>query len=69
MEVDLNSSQRLAALLLGEPLEHWIRPRRGDGMSWATISRQLARLTDGQVDVSHETLRRWYGDDLAEQAS
>lgn len=35
---------------------------------WRLIAQQLATDTDGRVEVTHETLRQWYGDDLAAAA-
>lgn len=54
-------STRLAAHLLGEPLEAWVLRHRGDDRSWGWISQKLSDVTGGQVDLSHEWLRRLYG--------
>lgn len=69
MPVTLTPTQRLATVLLGEDLGQWVAERRDpDALhSWRLISQQLAKATDGQVDVTGETLRSWYGD--LEQAS
>ena len=51
--------QRMASLLLGKPVDVWIRERRATGRSWRLIARDLYEATGGQVDVTHEALRRW----------
>lgn len=58
-------TQRLASILLGRPLGGWIEERRNQGRSWRLIARDLYEATNAQVDVSHETLRLWYGRDAA----
>ena len=49
----------MASLLLGKPVDVWIRERRAAGRSWRLVSRDLYEATGGQVDVTHEALRRW----------
>lgn len=51
----------LAAELLGEPLEEWVKPRREAGQSWDRVSRDLFRATGGRCQVSRELLRRHFG--------
>lgn len=55
---------RLADHLLGEEqgLEHFVRSRRDAGRSWRLIARDLHEATDGEVDVTFETLRSWFPD-------
>jgi len=55
-------SQRLASLLLGQPVDKWLRAKRDTGRSWRLIARDLYEATNGQVDVTHEALRRWVDD-------
>lgn len=55
-------TQRLAGLILGEPLEDFVRARRAEGRPWRHIARDLWEATSGDVDVTHETLRTWYPD-------
>lgn len=55
-------TQRLAGMLLGQPVDRWISGRRLAGRSWRLIARDLYEQTNGQVDVSHETLRLWCKD-------
>lgn len=50
--------QRLASLLLGQPVIPWIRSRRTH-MSWRQIAAELRDKTDGQVDVTAQTLVNW----------
>jgi hypothetical protein len=52
-------SQRLAAVLLGQPVHEWIAGRRSAGRSWREIVEDLSEATGGQVVVVHETLRSW----------
>ncbi|MGE0794823.1 MAG: hypothetical protein AB7H43_15685 [Acidimicrobiia bacterium] len=56
-------AQRLASVLLGRPLEAWVAERRDPEvrMSWELIARQLRKATDGQVDVTGQTIRAWFG--------
>lgn len=60
-------STRLATHLLGEPLRDWVLRHRDDDRSWSWISSKLSAVTEGQVELSHEWLRRLYGP--AEQPS
>jgi hypothetical protein len=57
-------SRRLASLLLAEDIDEWVKRKRHPfpdvERSWRDVARQLERATDGQVDVSPETLRKWY---------
>ena len=59
-------TQRLADLMLGEngPLERFVRDRRGQDppQPWRYISRDLRDLTDGQVDITEQSLRTWFRD-------
>lgn len=55
--------QRLAELLLGESLEHFVRSRRADGLPWRYVARDLFDATGGEVDVTHESLRLWFPDE------
>lgn len=52
-------TQRLASMLLGEDVRQWVQTRRNDGIALRYIARELADATNGQVDVTHETLRNW----------
>lgn len=53
--------QRLASLLLGEPVKAWIRSRRPH-TSWRAITAELCEKTNGQIDVEHQTLVNWAPD-------
>lgn len=53
------ATQRLADLLLDEPVEAFVARKRQDGRSWRLIARDIYTLTDGQVDVTTQTLRLW----------
>lgn len=55
-------TQRLASLLLGQDVRVFIDVRRSERRSWRLIARDLLEATDGQVDVTSETLRQWHGE-------
>ena len=57
---------RLADLILDGQLRTFIAERRAAKRSWRLIARDLYEATDGQVDVTYETLRSWAGDDVTE---
>ncbi len=61
---------RLADILLGDsgPLETFVRERRAAGRSWRQIERDLYRATDGEVDVTFETIRSWFPDEAGDPA-
>lgn len=52
-------TQRLATLLLEQPVTDWIADKRAAGLSWRVIARDLHTSTQGAVDVTAETLRGW----------
>jgi hypothetical protein len=54
-------TQQLASLLLGQPVETFVRTRRAEGRSWRLISRDLYDATGQQLDVSDVTLISWFG--------
>lgn len=59
------TNQRLAAVLLGGDLRTWVADRRNPPdvrRSWRLIANELRRETEGQVDVTGETLRSWFKD-------
>lgn len=49
----------IASRLLGEDVTGWINRRRDAGTTWRSIRDELARSTDGVIDVVHETVRTW----------
>lgn len=55
-------TQKLADLLLGQSLDDFVLSRRADDRSWRLIARDLYERTNGQVDITYETLRSWYKD-------
>ena len=68
MRTDLTPAQLLADELLGRPLSEYVaekRRSRRPKWSWRLIAEQLAEDTDGKVDVTGETLRIWYGAEVA----
>lgn len=58
-------TQRLANILLGMDVRTFIREKRDNGRAWRFIARDLYEATNGQIDVTYETLRQWYSDDQA----
>lgn len=58
---DVNPSplQALASHHLGTDAVEWVRARREDDDSYQAIARSLRLATDGHVDVTDETIRRW----------
>ena len=60
-------TQRLAAVKLGRPLADYVAEKRTarPQWPWKLIAEQLAADTDGEIDVSHESLRQWYGTEVA----
>lgn len=63
----LSPSQVLADHLLGRSLADYVAEKRTSRprWSWRLIAEQLAEDTDGKVDVTGETLRNWYGAEVA----
>lgn len=62
---DETPTQRLASLLLGSDVRGFIAEKRGEGRAWRFIARDLYDATDGQIDVTYETLRQWFGEAAA----
>lgn len=64
---DTSAKQRLAEVLLDRSMTEYIAEKRNSTPKWPwrLIAQQLAADTGGQVEVTHETLRQWYGDELA----
>ena len=56
METD---RQKLASQELGRPVGGWIADMRAGRVSYRDIARALFDATDGQVTVTHETIRSW----------
>jgi hypothetical protein len=57
----LSATQRLATILLGQDVNEFIDSRREAGRPWRYIARDLYDATNGQIDVTYETLRNWRG--------
>jgi hypothetical protein len=55
-------TRRLADLLLGGSLDEFVLTRRREGRSWRLISRDIWETTDGELDITYETLRSWFAD-------
>lgn len=58
-------TQRLASVLIGRDVREFVTERRRAGRPWRFIARDLYDATDGQIDVTHETIRHWYDEDAA----
>ena len=61
---NLTPTQRFAALKLGRSLGDYVSEKRTarPRWSWGMIAEQLAHDTNGDVVVSREALRQWYGE-------
>ena len=59
MPTETTASQRLATVLLEQPVQDWIAGQRELSLSWRDVADTLATVTHGQVIVSHETIRQW----------
>ncbi|MDP4015356.1 MAG: hypothetical protein U0990_11485 [Candidatus Nanopelagicales bacterium] len=65
----MTPNQRLAQLLLGTPLDQWLSTKRTSGTPWRAIARDLYTATNGQIDMSHETIRIWCASLLPDEAA
>ena len=61
--------QQLAAIILGKSLSEYVNDKRIEGLAWRKIAKTLSTDTNGRVNVTHETLRIWYGDDAKAPAA
>ena len=62
MSTEGTASQRLATIMLGQPVREWIAAQRSSGRSWRQISKDLNEATAGEVKVTHEAVRGWHED-------
>lgn len=53
------NTMKLADILLGEPVDVFIRIRRARGETLKSIRDELCERTGGKVDVSDQTLINW----------
>lgn len=53
------ATQQLASNLLGRDVFEWIADRRGEHLPWRRVANELARATDGRIDVHEQTIRNW----------
>lgn len=51
--------QRLASLLLGRDVLDFIEEHYANGTSYRRIAVALRDATDGEIDVSDQTIRSW----------
>lgn len=58
----ITATQRLASHLIGRDVRDFIAERRDEHRPWRFIARDLYEATDGQIDVTHETLRQWHSE-------
>lgn len=56
---DMTPTQQLATMLLGQSVIDWVAQRRDAGRTWRHVARDLYEQTNGQIDVTYETLRSW----------
>lgn len=52
-------TQRLASIILGRDVAGYIAEKRKANRTWRLIARDLYDDTNGQIDVTYETLRLW----------
>ncbi len=52
-----SAMQRLATVMLGQPVQDWIIEQRAKPLSWRAIANLLEDET--AVSVTHETIRQW----------
>jgi hypothetical protein len=62
---DRSHARQLADALISGGVDQLVAERRAAGDSWREIARAIYDATDRKVDLTDETIRRWY----AEQAS
>jgi hypothetical protein len=64
---NLTPTQRLAAMKLGRSLADYVNDKRNarPRWTWEAIANQLADDTGGDIVVSREALRQWYGERAA----
>lgn len=55
-----STTHRYADVVLDRPLADYVAERRGNGVSWRRISLDLRDDTDGEIDITYETLRAWF---------
>lgn len=60
-----SAQERLASLLLGRPVGEFICEHADDDRSLTWIRKALATATNGEVDVTRETVRKWRDRHLA----
>ena len=53
------SLQLLATYTLGSDVIAWVQALNDGTRSYGAIATDLANATDGAIDVSDETIRRW----------
>ena len=63
MNHPVSPTQRIAAMLLGEPLRPWLERQRVLGLSAQAIAWELRQATDGEVVVSDQTILNWLAED------
>lgn len=62
MRISAPSPRRQLAELKHPNLAEYVRAKRAAGESWRRIERAVYRHTNGDVDVTFETLRAWFPD-------
>lgn len=64
--VEVDGDARTPARVLAEQqldgLAQLVAELASAGLSWRAISKTVGVNSGGRVQVSHETLRRWYGE-------
>lgn len=65
----MTPSQRLLDGQLPGGLDQFVRERRANRHSWGSIERDICEAVSREDAVTAQTLRRWYGAELAEVAA
>jgi hypothetical protein len=62
--MELTPQERLAEIVLSQPLADYVQAKRQatPRWPWRLIADQLTEDTNGQIEISYETLRTRYGD-------
>ena len=62
MQPGTTATQRLATKILGQDVGEWIAELRDHPFRphWQAVADALREATDGEVDVSRETVRLWH---------
>lgn len=69
MTTQQTPTRRLADFIVPGGLDAYVAQHRGRGDSWQRIARDLYLDTDGELDITFQTLASWFAAAESEQAS